>query len=70
MGMPYDGDPRASYLLLDGDQATIRRVQYDVKAEVERLLASDYPFREWLAEVRLRAAYVPPPEEKVVAESS
>lgn len=70
VGMPYDGDARASYLLLDGVDATIRRVDYDVKAEVEHLLASDYPFKEWLAEVRLRGAYVPPPEQKPVAESS
>lgn len=70
VGMPYDGDPRASYLLLQDGRATIRRVEYDVKTEVERLLASDYPFKEWLAEVRLRGAYVPPPEQKVVAESS
>jgi putative phosphoesterase len=70
VGMPYDGDPRASYLLLEEGQATIQRVEYDIKAELEHLLASDYPFKEWLAEVRLRGAYVPPPEQKVTAESS
>lgn len=70
VGMPYDGDPRASYLLLERGQATIRRVQYDIKAEVEHLLASDYPFKEWLAEVRLQGAYVLPPEQKLAAEPS
>jgi hypothetical protein len=60
--MPYDGDSRASYLMLEEGRAEIRRVEYDVRKETERLLASDYPFKEWLAEVRLRGAYVAPPE--------
>jgi putative phosphoesterase len=62
VGMPYDGDPRASYLMLEEGHVEIRRVGYDVRKETERLLASDYPFKEWLAEVRLRGAYVAPPE--------
>lgn len=62
VGMPYDGDPRASYLLLDGGRAEIRRVEYDVSREVDRLLKSNYPFKEWFAEVRQRGAYVAPPD--------
>lgn len=62
VGMPYDGDPRASYLILDGERAEIRRVEYDVSKEVDRLLKSNYPFKEWFAEVRQRGAYVPPPD--------
>ena len=60
VGMPYDGDPRASYLLVDDGQATIRRVEYDVEAEIKYLLGSGYPRAAWLAEVRRRAKYVPP----------
>jgi len=60
VGMPYDGDPRASYLLVDDGRATIRRVDYDVEAEIKYLLGSGYPRAAWLAEVRRRARYVPP----------
>lgn len=70
VGMPYDGDPRASYLLVEQGRAEIRRVEYDVAKEVKSLLRSDYPYKEWLAEVRVQGAYVPPPEAKVTAESS
>jgi len=62
VGSPYDGDPRASYLLIDDGQPAIRQVEYDVEKEVERLLASDYPQKEWVAEMRRRGAYVAPPE--------
>jgi putative phosphoesterase len=62
VGMPYDGDPRASYLIVERGRAEIRRVEYDVEKEVQSLLRSNYPFREWLAEVRVRGTYVPPPE--------
>lgn len=31
VGLPYDGDPRASYLLLDGNNPSIRRVEYSVE---------------------------------------
>ncbi len=64
VGMPYDGDPRASYLLIDEDRPAIRRVEYDVEAEVGRLLASDYPHKRWLAEIRRRGTYVPPFDEE------
>jgi predicted phosphodiesterase len=63
VGSPYDGDPRASYLMIDDGQPAIRRVEYDMEKEVGRLLASDYPYREWIAETRRRGSYVQPPEE-------
>jgi putative phosphoesterase len=63
VGAPYDGDPRASYLLIDGRKPAIRRVEYDVEKEVGRLLASDYPYKQWLAEIRRRGSYIPPPEQ-------
>ena len=64
VGSPYDGDPRSSYLLIDDGLPTIRRVEYDVEKEVGRLLASNYPYKEWIAELRRKGSYVPPPEEK------
>jgi putative phosphoesterase len=64
VGAPYDGDPRASYLLIDNGQPAIRRVAYDIEKEVGRLLASDYPYKEWIAEMRRKGSYLQPPEEK------
>src|SRR4029077_17633046 len=62
VGSPYDGDPRSSYLMIDDGKPTIRRVPYDVEKEVGRLLASPYPHKEWIAEMRRSGSYVPPPE--------
>jgi putative phosphoesterase len=62
VGAPYDSDLRASYLLIDDGQPTIRRVEYDIEKEVGRLLASDYPYKEWIAQMRRKGSYVPPPE--------
>jgi hypothetical protein len=39
-------------------------VAYDVEKEVGRLLASDYPYKEWIAEMRRKGSYVPPPENR------
>jgi putative phosphoesterase len=63
VGSPYDGDPRSSYLMITDGQPAIRRVDYDIEKEVGRLLASDYPYKEWIAEMRRKASYVPPPED-------
>ena len=62
VGAPYDGDPRASYLIIDDGRPAIRRVKYDVEKESKRLLASDYTYKEWLAEMRRRGTYLQPPE--------
>jgi diadenosine tetraphosphatase ApaH/serine/threonine PP2A family protein phosphatase len=62
VGSPYDNDPRASYLMIDDGKPATRRVAYDVEKEIGRLLASDYPHREWIAEIRRMGSYVPPPE--------
>ena len=62
VGSPYDGDPRASYLLIDNGQPETRRVVYDVEKEVGRMLLSNYPQKEWIAEMRRKGNYLPPPE--------
>ncbi|HEY2170626.1 MAG TPA: metallophosphoesterase family protein [Candidatus Angelobacter sp.] len=62
VGSPYDNDSRASYLMIDNGKPATRRVAYDVEKEIERLLASDYPYKEWIAEMRRKGSYVPPPE--------
>ncbi len=60
VGTPYDGDPRASYLLIEDGNVTIRRVEYDVEAEIRYLLSSGYPHAAWIAEIRRHGKYVPP----------
>ncbi len=49
VGLSYDGDPRASYLLIDDGRPTIRRIEYDVEAEISALATGGYPYHEWLA---------------------
>ena len=56
VGLPYDGDPRASYLLLDETTPSIRRVAYDVEKEVKALQASGLPHAGWIAGMLLSAA--------------
>jgi predicted phosphodiesterase len=56
----YDGDRRASYLLIEGKSITIRRVEYDVESEAKDLLISRLPHAEWLSQILLAGRYVPP----------
>jgi diadenosine tetraphosphatase ApaH/serine/threonine PP2A family protein phosphatase len=39
VGQPRDGDPRACYVLLDGDVVRFRRVEYDLEATVRKIYA-------------------------------
>jgi hypothetical protein len=60
VGLTWDGDPRASYLVIDGGTVEVRRVEYAVERDVGDLLSSGPPYARWLAEMRRRAAYLPP----------
>jgi putative phosphoesterase len=51
VGLPHDGDRRASYLLLDDGEASIRRVEYDVDIELKALRSSGRPHAEWIARI-------------------
>jgi predicted phosphodiesterase len=51
VGLPYDGDPRASYLQLDGGAATIRRVVYDLETELKLLEWCGLPGAAWTAKM-------------------
>lgn len=55
VSMSYDGDPRASYLLLDDSKPTIRRVAYDVDKEVRAVTQSGLPHSAWVVKI-LRSA--------------
>ena len=56
----YDGDRRASYLVIDGENITIRRVEYDIESEAEELLRSGLPNANWFAGILLAGKYCPP----------
>ena len=56
----YDGDRRASYLLMDGESLSIRRVEYDVESEAKDLLRSKLPHAGWTARILLAGKYCPP----------
>jgi putative phosphoesterase len=59
VSLPYDGDPRASYALIDGEDVEIRRVEYDVEEEIRLLLRTDDPFAKSTAETLKTGKYVP-----------
>ena len=59
VGSPFDGDPRASYLLVDSGGVQIIRVEYDVEREAGLLLASGYPDAPRIAETRRQGRFVP-----------
>jgi putative phosphoesterase len=49
VGLPYDGDRRASYLLIDESRPEIRRVDYDLSRELMALSSSGFPHADWVA---------------------
>jgi putative phosphoesterase len=56
----YDGDRRASYLVIEGERVSIRRVEYDVESEARELLRSGLPHAEWMSRILIAGMYVPP----------
>jgi putative phosphoesterase len=61
--LSYDGDPRSAYAVVDDDEITIRRVQYDIEREVAALFEVGYPYATWIADMLRKGAYVPPPSD-------
>lgn len=51
VGLPFDGDPRASYLLVEDGRPETRRVAYDVERAAAEVLASDLPGAEAVADI-------------------
>jgi hypothetical protein len=62
VSLSYDGDSRSAYVLLDDDQITIRRVEYDIEREVTMLFELQYPYAGWIAEMLRKGTPVPPPD--------
>jgi diadenosine tetraphosphatase ApaH/serine/threonine PP2A family protein phosphatase len=60
VGLPWDGDPRAAYLLFNDGVPNIIRVEYDVEEEVRALRAAGHPDAERLAQMRRTGEFMPP----------
>jgi predicted phosphodiesterase len=60
VGMPWDADPRASYLLVEDGQPRVIRIPYDVEREARTLAASGYPDSRRLAEMRRQGRFLAP----------
>jgi putative phosphoesterase len=55
VGLPFDGDPSASYLLLENGTPSIRRVEYDLEEELKLISTSNLPGASWTTKT-LRAS--------------
>jgi putative phosphoesterase len=51
IGLSYDGDPRASYLVLDQGSPWIRRVEYNIEKELNALASCGLPGATWTAKM-------------------
>jgi predicted phosphodiesterase len=49
VGLSYNGDPRASYLILEDGVPSIRKVEYNVEKELRALTSCGLPGSEWTA---------------------
>lgn len=56
VGLPWDGDTRSSYLLIENGQPVVRRVVYDVERHIADLERSAYPSSQWLIQQARTAA--------------
>jgi predicted phosphodiesterase len=60
VGLPWDGDPRAAYLVVDGGRARVRRVEYDMERARRDLAASGFPLAAWLEAVQGEGRFTRP----------
>lgn len=51
VGLSYDGDRRAAYLLVDESGPAVRRVEYDVDRELKALRRCGLPHAEWVGKM-------------------
>jgi predicted phosphodiesterase len=59
VGSPFDGDPRASYLLVSSGDAEVVRVEYDIHREAATVLRSHYPDAARIAEMQRQGKFLP-----------
>jgi putative phosphoesterase len=60
VSLSYDGDPRASYLLISDNVPQIRRVSYAVDREIEALRRARTPHAEWIGRMLAASAFEMP----------
>jgi putative phosphoesterase len=60
VGLPYDGDWRASYLLIEDGRAAVRRVAYALQRELADLRSAGFPLGDWLAESQRQGRFARP----------
>jgi hypothetical protein len=60
VGLPFDSDWRASYLLIEDGSPAIRRIEYDIEREEADIRASGFPFPGWLAQVQRMGKFLLP----------
>lgn len=60
VGMPWDGDPRAAYLLIDDGVAEVVRVEYDLEADARALRAVNHPDTGRVEQMHREARFVAP----------
>ena len=60
VGLPYDGDWRPSYLLVDDGIPEVRRLEYDVEREVYDLATTGFPLQAWLEAVQRTGRFSQP----------
>jgi len=60
VSLSYDGDWRASYLLVDDEVPIIRRVDYDLDEEAKALAASGLPHADWVAKTLRTCSFAMP----------
>lgn len=59
-GAPYDGDTRLSWLLIEDDAISVRRVEYDVEAAAVDLRQSGHPDADDIADALVTATFHAP----------
>jgi diadenosine tetraphosphatase ApaH/serine/threonine PP2A family protein phosphatase len=59
VGSPFDGDPRASYVLIEDGRPQIVRVGYDLDRETRLLSQSGHPDVIRISETRRRGRFIP-----------
>jgi putative phosphoesterase len=60
VGLPYDGDPRPSYLLIDDGVPEVHRVVYDLDRAARDAAQAAFPLARWLAEVQRNGRFAAP----------
>jgi predicted phosphodiesterase len=60
VSLSYDGDRRASYLLIEESGPVVRRVEYDVDREIAELHGSGIPHAGWIARMLALGSFVMP----------